>query len=89
MEQRELAERAGMSVPTLKRMEGGEGLVRGNYENVAGIIYTQLRLPQYGLPALLQAGEHRVEPLKVASEIREPLLTRCHLPLRGSAPAAP
>jgi hypothetical protein len=38
MEQSELADRAGISVPTVKRMEGSDGLVRGSYENVAAVV---------------------------------------------------
>jgi transcriptional regulator with XRE-family HTH domain len=33
-EQKELAERAGVPVPTLKRFEGIVGPVRGTYENI-------------------------------------------------------
>lgn len=33
-DQRTLAERAGVSLPTIQRMEGSNGAVRGNYETV-------------------------------------------------------
>ena len=36
-EQRHLADQAGVSVPTLKRIEGGTGPVRGTYDNVSRI----------------------------------------------------
>ena len=38
MGQKELSRRSGVSVPTIKRMEAGDGPVRGNYENVAAVI---------------------------------------------------
>ncbi|PZU95038.1 MAG: transcriptional regulator [Chelatococcus sp.] len=38
MEQAELAKRSGVSVPTIRRMEGGDGAVKGHYDNVAAII---------------------------------------------------
>lgn len=38
MEQRELAEMAGFSVPTLKRIEGSSGPLRASYENAAKLV---------------------------------------------------
>lgn len=38
MEQRELAEMAGFSLPTLKRIEGGSGPLRASYENAAKLV---------------------------------------------------
>jgi transcriptional regulator with XRE-family HTH domain len=38
MEQQELSTQSGVSVPTIKRMESGEGPVRGNYDNVAAVV---------------------------------------------------
>jgi predicted transcriptional regulator len=38
MDQAELAGQSGVSVPTIKRMEGSEGPARGTYENVAAIV---------------------------------------------------
>src|SRR5215467_11039582 len=38
MDQQELADRSGISVPTIKRMEAGDGPIRGNYENVAAVV---------------------------------------------------
>jgi hypothetical protein len=38
LDQQELSNLSGVSVPTIKRMEAGDGLVRGNYENVAAVI---------------------------------------------------
>jgi transcriptional regulator with XRE-family HTH domain len=38
LDQQELSNRSGVSVPTIKRMEAGEGTVRGNYENVAAVV---------------------------------------------------
>ena len=36
-DQATIAEKTGLSVPTIKRMEGGAGPVRGTYESVAAI----------------------------------------------------
>src|ERR1700693_4532642 len=38
LDQQQLSDRAHISVPTLKRMESGDGPVRGNYENVAAVV---------------------------------------------------
>ncbi len=38
MEQRALAERAGVNVQTLKRYEGGSGPLTGNHQNVSALI---------------------------------------------------
>jgi transcriptional regulator with XRE-family HTH domain len=38
MDQQELADRSGVSVPTIKRMEAGDGPIRGTYENVAAVV---------------------------------------------------
>jgi transcriptional regulator with XRE-family HTH domain len=38
LDQQELSNRSGVSVPTIKRMEAGDGPIRGNYENVAAVI---------------------------------------------------
>ena len=38
LDQQELADRSGLSVPTIKRMEAGDGPIRGNYESVAAVV---------------------------------------------------
>jgi transcriptional regulator with XRE-family HTH domain len=38
MGQRQLAERAGLSVPTIQRMEASDGLVRGNVDSLMKLI---------------------------------------------------
>jgi transcriptional regulator with XRE-family HTH domain len=38
IDQQELADRSGVSVPTIRRMESGAGPIRGIYENVAAIV---------------------------------------------------
>lgn len=38
MDQRTLAERAGLSLPTIQRMEASEGVVRGNVESLTKLI---------------------------------------------------
>lgn len=38
MDQRELAERSGLSVPTIQRMEASEGVIRGNVDSLMKLI---------------------------------------------------
>lgn len=38
VDQRQLAERSGLSVPTIQRMEASNGLVRGNVDSLNKII---------------------------------------------------
>jgi transcriptional regulator with XRE-family HTH domain len=38
LDQRELAERAGLSLPTIQRMEASEGVVRGNVDSLMKLI---------------------------------------------------
>jgi transcriptional regulator with XRE-family HTH domain len=38
LDQRELADRAGLSVPTIQRMEASEGVIRGNVDSLMKLI---------------------------------------------------
>ncbi len=38
IDQRELAERAGLSVPTIQRMESSDGVIRGNVDSLVKLI---------------------------------------------------
>lgn len=38
VDQRTLAERAGISTPTVQRMESGDGIVRGNIESLTKLV---------------------------------------------------
>jgi transcriptional regulator with XRE-family HTH domain len=38
LDQRTLAERAGLSVPTIQRMEASEGVIRGNVDSLMKLI---------------------------------------------------
>ena len=38
IDQRQLAERAGLSVPTIQRMEASDGVIRGNVDSLTKII---------------------------------------------------
>ena len=38
IDQRELAERCGLSVPTIQRMEASDGVVRGNVDSLMKLI---------------------------------------------------
>jgi len=38
MDQRQLAEAAGVSLPTIQRMEGSEGQVRGNVDSLVKVV---------------------------------------------------
>jgi transcriptional regulator with XRE-family HTH domain len=38
LDQKQLAERAGLSVPTIQRMEASEGVIRGNVDSLMKIV---------------------------------------------------
>ena len=38
LDQRQLAERAGLSVPTIQRMEASDGVIRGNVDSLMKIV---------------------------------------------------
>jgi transcriptional regulator with XRE-family HTH domain len=38
IDQRELADRAGLSVPTIQRMEASDGVIRGNVDSLVKLI---------------------------------------------------
>lgn len=38
LDQRQLAEKAGLSVPTIQRMEASEGVIRGNVDSLMKIV---------------------------------------------------
>ena len=38
MDQRELAERSGLSLPTIQRMEASDGVIRGNVDSLVKLI---------------------------------------------------
>ncbi len=38
IDQRQLAERSGLSVPTIQRMEASEGVVRGNVDSLMKLV---------------------------------------------------
>lgn len=38
IDQRELAERCGLSVPTIQRMESSDGVIRGNVDSLMKLI---------------------------------------------------
>jgi transcriptional regulator with XRE-family HTH domain len=38
MDQRQLAEAAGLSVPTIQRMEASEGVIRGNVDSLMKLV---------------------------------------------------
>ena len=44
IDQRELAQRSGLSLPTIQRMEASEGVIRGNVESLMKLIAALDRL---------------------------------------------
>jgi transcriptional regulator with XRE-family HTH domain len=38
LDQRELAERSGLSLPTIQRMEASEGVIRGNVDSLMKLV---------------------------------------------------
>jgi transcriptional regulator with XRE-family HTH domain len=55
IDQRELAERAGLSLPTIQRMEASDGVVRGNVDSlmklVAALTAAGIELINEGAPS--------------------------------------
>ncbi len=55
IDQRQLAEAAGLSLPTIQRMEGSDGQVRGNVESMTRVIealdYAGVELLAKGVPS--------------------------------------
>jgi len=52
IDQRELAEKCGLSIPTIQRMEASEGVIRGNVDSLMKLIAA---LDTYGI-VLIGAG---------------------------------
>lgn len=46
IDQRELAERSGLSIPTIQRMETSDGVIRGNVDSLMKVISA---LDKYGI----------------------------------------
>ena len=73
LDQRRLAARAGLSVPTIQRMEASEGVVRGNVDSLTRLIEALdaagIELIGEGAPSadggrgvrLKQASPHRIK----------------------------
>ena len=57
MDQRKLAEAAGLSLPTIQRMEASEGVVRGNVDSLVKVV-----------DALEQAGVELIAEGAVSTE---------------------
>jgi len=58
IDQRVLAEEAGLSVPTIQRMEGSDGQIRGNVESLVKIVEAldRLGIELIGENSVSQAG---------------------------------
>ena len=58
IDQRALAEAAGLSVPTIQRMEGSAGQIRGNVESLVKVVdaLDRLGVELIGDDAVSQAG---------------------------------
>jgi len=67
IDQRELAEASGLSVPTIQRMEGSGGQIRGNVESLVKVVdaLDRLGVELIGDDAVSQAGGRGVR-LKVS-----------------------
>lgn len=70
LDQRQLAEKAGLSVPTIQRMEASEGVIRGNVDSLMKIVAA---LDQSGVELIAEdavsAGGGRGVRLKAAVPI--------------------
>jgi transcriptional regulator with XRE-family HTH domain len=85
MDQQELADRSGVSVPTIKRMEAGDGPIRGNYENVAAVVAV---LEAAGIEFIPEnGGGPGVRLRKPAAATAEPAIASKPVPATRTAPA--
>ena len=73
IDQRELAERAGLSVPTIQRMEASDGVIRGNVDSLMKLITAldQAGIELIGEGAVSQGGGRGVR-LKAAATAQDP-----------------
>jgi transcriptional regulator with XRE-family HTH domain len=73
IDQRELAERAGLSVPTIQRMEASDGVIRGNVDSLMKLIAAldQAGIELIGEGAGSQGGGRGVR-LKAAATAQDP-----------------
>ncbi|HEU0225387.1 MAG TPA: helix-turn-helix transcriptional regulator [Steroidobacteraceae bacterium] len=73
IDQRELAERAGLSVPTIQRMEASDGVIRGNVDSLMKLIAA---LDRAGIELIGEGagspGGGRGVRLKAAATLRDP-----------------
>jgi transcriptional regulator with XRE-family HTH domain len=56
IDQRTLAERSGLSVPTIQRMEASEGVIRGNVDSLMKLVEA---LDRSGIELLADGAESR------------------------------
>jgi len=53
VDQRELAEKSGLSVPTIQRMEASDGVIRGNVDSLMKLIAA---LESFGIELIAEGG---------------------------------
>jgi transcriptional regulator with XRE-family HTH domain len=70
IDQRELAQRSGLSLPTIQRMESSEGTIRGNVDSLMKLVeaLATAGIELIGEGAISQGGGRgvRLKPLKAA-----------------------
>lgn len=81
MDQRTLAERAGVSLPTIQRMEASDGYVRGVVSTLAKVVAA---LEHEGIELI---AEHAPSPpagrgVRLREPLRRPLIVAGHGPAR-------
>ncbi len=73
IDQRQLAEKAGLSVPTIQRMEASEGVIRGNVDSLIKIVEA---LDAFGIELIAEGtvsqGSGRGVRLKVRARTEPP-----------------
>jgi transcriptional regulator with XRE-family HTH domain len=57
IDQRDLAQRARLAVPTIQRMEGSDGLIRGNIDSLVKVVQA---LEDMGVELIGEGGESTV-----------------------------
>jgi len=87
VDQRQLAEMAGLSVPTIQRMEASDGVIRGNVDSLTKIIAA---LDKAGIELIVEGAVSAGGGRGVRLKAEAPTLDNADRPSSGAhAPKAP
>ena len=79
IDQRQLAQRSGLSVPTIQRMESSDGVVRGNVDSLMKLVEALLRDQEAcALGAEQRARDVRQRDVRGAHIVERPVFRHGH-----------